>query len=242
MSLPGIEWAWRIQVSPTQKLVALALADHANEECECWPSLGRIAQRTGLSKTAIKEAMNALERAQLVIRNRDSGRRTRYRLNLINGQQTRPADGLGRETARPGDGPTRPSGGPELGRETATNRNKNRKEPKESHRARDARGARLAHEALPHEWRAWANSNAPSVDADDTFACFADYWRAQPGQKGVKADWFATWRNWIRREAKTYGTATHRNGGYESRAERSARMQRDAEARAERSYHATRLG
>lgn len=29
-------------------------------------------------------------------------------------------------------------------------------------------------------------------------AKFLDYWRAQPGQKGVKLDWSATWRNWMR--------------------------------------------
>ena len=28
---------------------------------------------------------------------------------------------------------------------------------------------------------------------------FCDYWYAQPGQKGVKLDWDATWRNWMRR-------------------------------------------
>lgn len=27
---------------------------------------------------------------------------------------------------------------------------------------------------------------------------FRDYWHAQPGQKGVKLDWQATWRNWCR--------------------------------------------
>lgn len=31
---------------------------------------------------------------------------------------------------------------------------------------------------------------------------FRDYWVAQPGQKGVKTDWDATWRNWIRRAAE----------------------------------------
>lgn len=30
-------------------------------------------------------------------------------------------------------------------------------------------------------------------------AQFRDYWIAQPGQKGVKLDWPATWRNWVRR-------------------------------------------
>jgi hypothetical protein len=30
---------------------------------------------------------------------------------------------------------------------------------------------------------------------------FRDYWKAQPGGKGLKADWQATCRNWLRREA-----------------------------------------
>lgn len=30
---------------------------------------------------------------------------------------------------------------------------------------------------------------------------FRDYWRQQPGQKGVKLDWTAAWRNWIRKAA-----------------------------------------
>lgn len=32
---------------------------------------------------------------------------------------------------------------------------------------------------------------------------FRDYWAAQPGQKGVKTDWPATWRNWVRRVAES---------------------------------------
>lgn len=34
---------------------------------------------------------------------------------------------------------------------------------------------------------------------------FRDYWAAQPGQKGVKTDWPATWRNWVRRSVETTG-------------------------------------
>ena len=32
---------------------------------------------------------------------------------------------------------------------------------------------------------------------------FSDYWIAVPGQKGVKVDWGACWRNWVRRVAET---------------------------------------
>lgn len=45
---------------------------------------------------------------------------------------------------------------------------------------------RLRPELLPH--------------IDTVAGKFADHWRAQPGQKGVKVDWMATWRNWLRNE------------------------------------------
>jgi len=32
---------------------------------------------------------------------------------------------------------------------------------------------------------------------------FRDYWNSQPGQKGVKTDWQATWRNWCRNSKTT---------------------------------------
>lgn len=34
---------------------------------------------------------------------------------------------------------------------------------------------------------------------------FHDYWLAQPGAKGVKVDWEATWRNWMRRAGEQGG-------------------------------------
>ena len=38
--------------------------------------------------------------------------------------------------------------------------------------------------------------------ADRQLAIFRDYWPAQPGAKGRKVDWQATWRNWLRRHAE----------------------------------------
>lgn len=31
---------------------------------------------------------------------------------------------------------------------------------------------------------------------------FVDYWVAQPGQRGVKLSWVATWRNWMRKASE----------------------------------------
>jgi len=53
---------------------------------------------------------------------------------------------------------------------------------------------------LPDDWRAWAIENRSDLDPDAVFDHFRDHWIAQAGQRGVKADWFATWRNWIRKE------------------------------------------
>lgn len=37
------------------------------------------------------------------------------------------------------------------------------------------------------------------MDPDGEGAKFRDYWQARAGKEGVKLDWQATWRNWVRR-------------------------------------------
>ena len=45
----------------------------------------------------------------------------------------------------------------------------------------------------------WTRANAPAAANAVEVERFRDYWIAQPGAKGRKADWAATWRNWARR-------------------------------------------
>jgi hypothetical protein len=57
---------------------------------------------------------------------------------------------------------------------------------------------------LPHDWvltkslGEWAQTERPDLNIRQTADQFKDYWIAQAGQKGVKLDWAATWRNWVR--------------------------------------------
>jgi hypothetical protein len=54
---------------------------------------------------------------------------------------------------------------------------------------------------LPEDFRPdleYARQLIPDIDAVSESERFRDYWNAQSGQRGVKADWPATWRNWIR--------------------------------------------
>lgn len=65
--------------------------------------------------------------------------------------------------------------------------------------AAQKRGTRLPTDwALPDDWRAWASSTRPDVDVSLEAAKFCDYWHAKSGRDATKADWLATWRNWIR--------------------------------------------
>lgn len=62
------------------------------------------------------------------------------------------------------------------------------------------RATRLAEDwALPLEWGEWAISEGWSEAVIRLEAAkFRDYWRAKSGKDATKADWQATWRNWMR--------------------------------------------
>jgi len=68
----------------------------------------------------------------------------------------------------------------------------------------DARSAKNRGSRLPSDWVptadliAWARAERASVDLPTEIAKFRDYWIAKAGQQGVKLDWPATFRNWIR--------------------------------------------
>ena len=61
------------------------------------------------------------------------------------------------------------------------------------------RGSRLTQDwVLTNPMDQWAKQERPDLDVNQVAEQFKDYWISQPGQKGVKLDWDATWRNWIR--------------------------------------------
>ncbi len=53
---------------------------------------------------------------------------------------------------------------------------------------------------LPDDWKAWAERERPDLDAANVADSFRDFWIAKPGKDGRKADWLATWRNWVRNQ------------------------------------------
>ncbi len=96
---------------------------------------------------------------------------------------------------------------------TPTYRSKRKREGKPSPK----KGSRLSEDwTLPKLWGEWAvQQQLSEKEVRDQAARFRDYWIGVPGQKGVKLDWQATWRNWIR-SAIARGTG-YVNGGARSR-------------------------
>ena len=72
--------------------------------------------------------------------------------------------------------------------------------PSKASKASKARGVRLPDGWQPDQALAdWTRANAPAAANSLEVDRFRDYWTAQPGAKGRKTDWAATWRNWARR-------------------------------------------
>lgn len=68
-------------------------------------------------------------------------------------------------------------------------------------RSGEVRASRLPTDwVLPDDWRQWARAERSDLDLDRAAASFADYWHGKAGKDGRKADWAATWRNWVRNE------------------------------------------
>ena len=88
MSLDALKWAWEQDCpNATSKLVLMALADHANSDGECWPSMKRVAKLTGISSRQVSTHIVTLESLGYVTkgnRRRHEGqlRGWEYRVNL----------------------------------------------------------------------------------------------------------------------------------------------------------------
>jgi hypothetical protein len=227
MSVQAITAAFAVQgVSPSEKLVLLALANFADAEGRCWPSQARLALDTGLTDRQIRRVFVSLIDAGLMTkehRRRRDGYRASDLITLTIFEDTVSAKGKPYRTFEDNltghlepilpdtvSYPTtlEPSVEPSV-------------EPLEAAQAQpqakpDPKGTRL-----PDEWSpqlsevAFAKQQGMtleeiSLEADK----FRDFWCAKPGAGGRKSDWSATWRNWCRNRRSGAGVAGGaRSGG-----------------------------
>jgi hypothetical protein len=165
--------AFDANVPATQKLVLLALCDNANDQGHCFPSVSLLERKCSLSDRAVQTAIGWLEKHGYLTRQFRTGRATLY---VMTPEAGSPPNNIH---------PTPEPRSPLTIREPSENRQKNR-------------GTRFDLTSLPDDWQEFCCSKRPDLKPLEVFDSFRDYWIAQPGQKGVKTDWTATWRNWIR--------------------------------------------
>ena len=104
--------------------------------------------------------------------------------------------------------PDKPSAKPTINHKQETTNHKpetkGKSEDLSSHAA-TTKGTRLPEDwILPKAWGEWALAERPELTADDVrkmAESFKDYWLANANRAiGKKADWQATWRNWVRNQ------------------------------------------
>ena len=78
-------------------------------------------------------------------------------------------------------------------------------EPITNNHIKTQRGTRLPTDwFLPVSWEEWARKERPDLFVEKTAESFKDYWISKPGAGGVKLNWEATWRNWVRSQKQSY--------------------------------------
>lgn len=107
MSVRWITWAWEQECpNPTTKLTLIALADHAGEDGVCWPSSGRLSEKTGQNERTVRRHLDELDERGIIARSRrrrSDGTLGTYTIRLS------PADNL---SAGPPDTDDRTTGHP----------------------------------------------------------------------------------------------------------------------------------
>ena len=119
--------------------------------------------------------------------------------------------------------PSTPNGNPPLAPLVAT--------PDDEPAPKPKRGTRLDPSFVPSETsRATILAERPGIDLRDQHARFVDYWTAKPGKDGLKLDWDATWRNWMRKAGEDHARRAP-NGRQQQVDDQYARSIARAEAR-----------
>jgi hypothetical protein len=91
-----MNWAWQQALKPVPKLVLMALADAADDQGICWPSVATLASKVGVSTRTVRRVMQELISGKLLAaeqryRSDGSCSSNRYRLSLAGGDKLSPA-------------------------------------------------------------------------------------------------------------------------------------------------------
>jgi len=179
---------WDIPLPDSEKIVLLALADCANDEGHCWPSMATLARKCSKSDRTVQAAIKSLVDSGHLTRREVPGKGCNYTVH--------PRSGFTPEVASPPKGTT---GTPEAASD----------KPSKNHKIGDSnespRGRNAGKHLLPSDWvlppiadlppKARACAELWTKDSYETHGeAFESYWRSR---RGMYTDWVLTWGNRI---------------------------------------------
>ncbi|MEJ8476426.1 helix-turn-helix domain-containing protein [Roseibium algae] len=227
MSLDATLWAWKVRgLSAKEKLILLSIADRASEDHTCWPSIRRLCDDCGMSRSSVIRAIASLcERGLLAKKDRfDNGKQVSSIYHLV-GVKDRHLDQSGPQLqgCHPdtGRGVTLIRGEchPDTGGVSPRHTEPTIEpliEPRKRKPSVSQKGSRLSADWIPSQKNIddaltkGLSDNEVRHEAEQ----FRDFWISKPGAGGCKLDWDATWRNWCgnaikRRPASRSSNARH---------------------------------
>lgn len=210
MGFKDAEWATKLDLPMMQKVTLMALSLRTDDKThETFVGQQTIAEMIGASGDSVRRALRGLEDAGVITRERRHGRGGYRTSDLTRLNRTYTAERLegsepSGQTAYKADSRNLTGSQPQPNPQSAGAKEIIQIDHSVNHSERPrTRGSRL-----PDGWTPSPTvvtkmlAEQPNVDQEHELDKFTDYWAAQPGQKGVKTDWDATYRNWIRRAAE----------------------------------------
>lgn len=217
MSVRALTWSFNLYLQDvTAKAILHALADHADEQGRCWPSVARMALYAGCEEKTARRALVRLTELGLITREARTGRSDMFTLNI----------GAGKSIADHSQNREVPKTTPPIESRTpdfeaqgvdfkahnpSQNREPNLLEPSVTKNVTVKRAARSNDEQrikLPPDWRSSADGRAHAggkgLDPDSTDAAFVDHFVEGKGrnEKRTLAGWDRRHRIWCDTEAK----------------------------------------
>lgn len=198
MSIATMQAVWEHSKSTGRsRLVLLAIADHQGE-IGAWPSIATIAKMVNSSERSVQRDIQELvELGELSVEVQNAPTNRQYKSNLywvtLPGVTKTPAG-----VTDLASGVTESASGVTAGGALTLNRTLKKPLLESSSR-------------LPDDWKPKENDiqvmseHFPEIDIKLEAHAFRDYWKSVAGVKGKKADWDATFRNWIRNTHKRSG-------------------------------------
>ncbi|WAW09753.1 helix-turn-helix domain-containing protein [Oxalobacter vibrioformis] len=213
MSFKVMTWASRQKVGGSSaKALLLVMANLADDQGICYPSQRYLSEVLEQNIKTVQKNIKFLQENGFLV---DTGKRVGgtksvivYQLSMSKAppktdELNTPKVGVPPKTEYALNYPEAP---PILPRSTPKNGVRTQKEYK-GNRDSAARGTRLPDDWQPsEEMISYCRQKRPDLDPHEVGERFRDFWLSKPGKDGRKADWAATWRNWVRNERQ--GTAT----------------------------------